>query len=154
MHVTHRYHCEGSHTLYYNHRNALLFLSLSLSIIKNASQNQQPDTTYDFLKIKKKNGIYMKALFIKRLQTKCHQNRTRKKEVIAYLVMEWKSRTFRKCLLPGPLIFDFYSDSESSRWGESNGVCPIEIGRLVFEIWRWGAGPPPPPVNVLQKAHQ
>ena len=36
MHVTYRYQCEGPHTLYYNHRHALLFLSLSLNILKNA----------------------------------------------------------------------------------------------------------------------
>ena len=88
MHVTYRYHCEGPHTLYYNyHRHALLYLSLSLIIIKNAPQNQQPDTAYDFSNIQK-TGIYVKALFIKKLHTKFHQNRTRNKEVIAILVME------------------------------------------------------------------
>ena len=55
MHVTYRYHCEGPHTLYYTHRHALLFLSLSLSVINNAPQNQQPDTAYDFWNIKKRN---------------------------------------------------------------------------------------------------
>ena len=79
------YHCEGPRTLYYNQRHALLFLSLSLSIIKNAPQNQQPDTAYDFSNIQK-TRIYVKALSIKKLQTKCHQIRTRNKEVKAILV--------------------------------------------------------------------
>ena len=86
MHVTYRYHCEGPHTLYFNHRHALLFLSLSLSIIKNAPQIQQPDTAYDFSNIQK-TGIYVKSLFINKLQIKFHQNRTRNKEVIAILVL-------------------------------------------------------------------
>ena len=86
MHVTYRYYCEGPHKLYYNHGHALLFLSLSLSIIKMHPQNQQPDTAYDFSNIQK-TGIYVKALFIKKLQTKFHQNRTRNKDVIAILVM-------------------------------------------------------------------
>ena len=64
-----RYHCEGPHTLYYIHRHALSFLSLSLSIIKNAPQNQHPDTAYDFSSFQK-TGIYVKALFIKKLRTK------------------------------------------------------------------------------------
>ena len=34
MHLPYCYHREGPHTLYYNHRHAILFLSLSLSIIK------------------------------------------------------------------------------------------------------------------------
>ena len=80
MHVTYRYHGEGPHTLYYNHRHALLFLSLSLSIIKNAPQNQQPDTAYDFSHIQK-TGICVKALFIKKLQTKFHQNRAKTKKL-------------------------------------------------------------------------
>ena len=87
MHVTYRCHCEGLQTLYYNNRHALLFLSLSLSIIKNAPQNQQPDTAHDFSN-SQKTGIYVKALFIKKLQTKFHPNRTRNKEVIAILVIE------------------------------------------------------------------
>ena len=85
MHVTYRYHCERPHTLYYNYRHSLLFLSVSLSIIKNAPQNQQPDTAYDFSNIKKR--IYVKALFIKKIQTKFHQNRTKNKEVLSILVM-------------------------------------------------------------------
>ena len=60
MHVAYRYHCEGPHTLYYNHRHALLFLSLSLSVIKNAPQNQQPDPAYDF-RIFKKQEISSKS---------------------------------------------------------------------------------------------
>ena len=43
MHVTYCYHCEIPHTLYYNDRHAFLFLSLSLSIIKNAPQIKQLD---------------------------------------------------------------------------------------------------------------
>ena len=86
MYVTYRYHCEGPHTLYYTHRHALLFLSLSLSIIKMHPQNQQLDTAYGFSNIKK-TVIYVKALFIKKLQTKFHQNRTQKKEFIAILAM-------------------------------------------------------------------
>ena len=86
MHLAYRYHCEGPHTLYYNHRHALLFLLLSLIIIKIAPQNQQPDTAYDFSNIQK-TGIYAKALFIKKLQTKFHQNRPRNKEVLKILVM-------------------------------------------------------------------
>ena len=65
MHVTYCYHCEGPHTLYYNDRQALLFLSLSLTIIKNAPQIQQPDTASDFSNIKKRNiwesPIYQEA---------------------------------------------------------------------------------------------
>ena len=52
IHVTYFYHREGPHTLYYNDRHALLFLSLSLSIIKNAPQ-KPTDTAYDFSNIKK-----------------------------------------------------------------------------------------------------
>ena len=55
-----------------------------------------------------KNGIYVKALFIKKHQTKFHQNRTRNKEVKASLVMGRKSRNFRKIFLPGTPIFDFF----------------------------------------------
>ena len=92
MHVAYRYYCEGPHTLYFNHRHALLFLSLSLSIILchyreyYAPQNQQHDTAYDFSNIKK-NGIYVKAPFIKNIQAKLHQNRTRNKKVIAILII-------------------------------------------------------------------
>ena len=86
MHVTYRYHRERSHTLYYKHRHALLCLSLSLSIITKAPQNQQHDTAYDFSNIKQ-TGIFVKALFIKMLQAKFHQNQTRNKDVIATLVM-------------------------------------------------------------------
>ena len=86
MHVTYRYHCEGPHTLYYNHGHALLFLLLSLSMIKNTPQIQQPDSADDFSNIQK-TGIYVKALFIKKLQTQFHHNRTKNKEVIAFLVL-------------------------------------------------------------------
>ena len=55
MHGTYCYHREGPHTLYYNDRHALLFLSLSLSMIQNAPQIQKPGTAYDFSNIKKLN---------------------------------------------------------------------------------------------------
>ena len=100
MYLTYCYHCEGPHTLYYNDRHTFLFLSLSLSIIKKASQIQHPDTAYDFWNIQT-TGINLKALFIKNLQTKFHQNRTRNKEVVTFLVIRWKSRKFRKLLLSG-----------------------------------------------------
>ena len=48
MHVPYCYHRERPRTLYYDDRHAFLFLSLSLNIIKNAPQIQQPDTAYDF----------------------------------------------------------------------------------------------------------
>ena len=59
-HVTYCYHCEGPHTLYHNDRHAFLFLSLSLCIIKNAPQIQQPDAAYDFKNTQKPeySGIY------------------------------------------------------------------------------------------------
>ena len=46
MHVPYCYHREGPHTPYYNDRHAFLFLSLLLSIIKNAPHIQQPDTAF------------------------------------------------------------------------------------------------------------
>ena len=81
MHVTYGCHCEGPHTLYYNDWHALLFLSLSLIIIKNAPQIQQPDTAYDFSNIKKRN-IWESLI----QQLKFHQNQTINKEVIAFLI--------------------------------------------------------------------
>ena len=87
MHVPYCYHCKDPHALYYNYRHALLFLSLSLSVIKNVPQNQQPNTAYHISNIQKKNGMNVKALFINKLQTKFHQNRRRKKDVIAIFVM-------------------------------------------------------------------
>ena len=155
MHATYLYHCEGPHKLYYNHRHALLLLSLSLSIIKNVPQNQQPDTAYDFSNFQK-TGIYVKSLFIKKLHTKFHQNRTRNKEVMAILVMGWKSRNFRKFLLPGPPILDFFRffivnlkvHDEKNRMALSHRNQPVSSRDLT------GAESTPPPVNVLQKAHQ
>ena len=66
------YHCEGPHKLFYNYRHALLFFSLSLSMYyKNTTQLQQPDTAFDFSNIKK-DGRYVKVLFIKKLQLKVY----------------------------------------------------------------------------------
>ena len=52
MHVPHCYHRVRTYTLYYNDRHVFLFLSLSLSIIRNVPQIQQPDTANEFGNIK------------------------------------------------------------------------------------------------------
>ena len=157
MHVTYLYHCEGPHTLYYNHRHALLFLSLSLSIIKNAPQNQHPDTAYDFSNIKKRNIceslihlIYQEASDkissksdLKQRSYSNFSNGVKTAKISE--ICASRTPSFRR-------FSTFYSDSESSRWEELNSVDPIEIGWLFIEIWRGQLAPPP--VNVLRKAHQ
>ena len=148
MHITYCYHCEGPRTLYYNDWHAFLFQSLSLSMIKMHPKFIRVTPPMIFGISKKTEYTYVKVVFMKKLQLKFHQNRTRHKEVITFLVMTWKPQNFRKYLL-------IDSDSGSSQWKESNGVCFIKIGRLVFEIFKGSESPPPPPpVNVVQKAHQ
>ena len=104
MHVPYCYHRNGPHTVYYNDRHAFLFLSLSLNMIKIAPKfsSLTPPMIFGILK----NGIYVKVLFIKKLQTNFHQNRTRNKDVIAILVMGWKIAKFSE-IFASP-IFDFF----------------------------------------------
>ena len=86
----------------------------------------------------------MKALFIKKLQTQFHRNRSRSKEITTFLVKRWKLQNFRNFCFQDPqfsTFSTFYSDSESSRLKKSNDVCLIKIGLSVFEIFR---GPNPP----------
>ena len=74
---------------------------------------------------------------------KLHQNQTRNKEVKATLAKF--SETFASRAPNFILSSTFYSDSESSWWEKWNGFCPIEIGRLVLEIW---GGPNRPPQQL------
>ena len=155
MHVPYCNHCEGPHTLYHNDRHAFLFLSLSLIIIKNAPQIQQPDTAYDFLNIKKTEYIW-KLYSSRSFNLSFIRIGLETKEVIAFLVMRWKSRNVNKFVLPGTPIFDFFStcnnDSKFTmraiEWRLFHQIGPFSVrdiqgGRIV-----------PPPVNVVQKAHQ
>ena len=156
MHVTYRCHCEGPHTVYYNHRHALLCLSLSLSIIKCTPKLAAWHRLW-FFEYSKNRNIYESPIHQEassKISSKSDEKQRSYSNFsngvkIAKFSEIFASRTpnFRLCST-------FYDDSESSRWGESNGVCPIEIGRLVLEIWRGGRIAPPPPVNVLEKAHQ
>ena len=103
-----RYYCEGPHTLYYNHRHALLFLSLSQGIIKNAPQNQQPDTAYDFSNIKKTGRNMCESPIHQKASNKISSKSGEKQRSYSNFSNGWKSWNFWKFLLPGPPIFDFF----------------------------------------------
>ena len=154
MHLPYCYHREGPHTLYYNDRHAFLFLSLSLNMIKMHSKFSSLTPPMIFWISKKPEYVWkpyssksFKQNFIKIGRKQRSYSNFNKRVKIAKFSEIFASRT------PTFRLFYFYSDSESSRWEKSNGICPIEIGRLVLEIWRRGRIPSPP-VNVLKKAHQ
>ena len=108
MYVHYCYRRKGPHTLYYNDRHAFLFLSLSLSIIKmHPKFSSLTRRRRLWLKENKKDRIYVKFLFMKKLQTQFHQNRTRNKEVISLLVMRWKSQKIRKFCFQDPQFSTF-----------------------------------------------
>ena len=117
----------------------------------------QPDTVYALWSITK-NGIYVKASFMKNFPLKFHQNRLRNKEVIACL--RCKVRIFLKQFAPRTpkigLCSTFYAESESSltikgiEWPLFNKNQPIN-----FRDNKWASNRPLHQLTYsLEKAHQ
>ena len=158
MHVSH-YHCERPHTLYYNHRHALLFLLLSLSILKKCTPKSAAWHRLWLFEYSKHRNICESPIHPEasnKISSKSdekqrsYSNFSNRVKIAKFSeIFASRTRNFR-------FFSTFYSDSEISRWEESNGLCPIEIGRLVLEIWRGEPNRPPPHqlTYILQIAHQ
>ena len=150
MHVTYRYHCEGPHTLYYNHRHARLFLSLSLNIeyYKKMHLKVSNLTPPMIFRIFKNRNICESPIHQEtsnKFSSKSDKNQRSNSNFSNGVKIAKFSETFASKPPNFRLFSTFYSDSKSLRWEESNGVRPIKIGRLVLEIW--GGANRPPPVN-------